>query len=451
LTVPMSDPAYQRELGDGLVVRWSRPDDTARLAELNANVFRRSAATPPNAYMTAWTRDLMGGRHPLIDPTLFALVEDTGSGAVVAATCLLAQTWEYDGIACPLGRPEIVGTALDYRNRGLIRAVFELIHARSAARGDLAQGITGIPYYYRQFGYEYAIDLGGARTLHFAAIPRLKEGESEPFRLREATPDDIPFVRGLYDRARASTLVSTRIEEPYWRWLLEGQSAATAENFHIALIVDADGRDIGYVLTGRWRYDNWINLWDLGVAAGVPLVAVIPSMLRAIEARADTVMVDPQTDTPAANGISFGLGRAHPVYDALGDLLPPPATPPYAWYVRVPDLPRFMLRVAPALERRLAASALAGYSGALTLDFYRGGLRLVFEGGRLTAAEDWARGPWDEPNAGFPPLVFLQLVFGHRDLDELRYAFPDVLARDEAVPLLRALFPRRPSLVLPLQ
>jgi len=453
VSVLMSDPMYRRELNDGLALRWSTPEDTESLARLYADVFRRSAETPPNPYMAAWTRDMMGGRHPLIDPTLFALVEDSRSGAVVAAACLLAQTWEYDGIACPLGRPEIVGTDLAYRNKGLVRAIFELIHARSEARGDLVQGITGIPYYYRQFGYEYALDLGGARGLLFSAIPRLKDGAPEPYRLRDATLADIPLAQALYDEARASSLVSTRIEEPFWRWLLEGQSPASAENFRVMLITDpgSDDRPAGYVFVGRWRYDNSINLWDLGVAEGVSLAAALPSVLRAVEARADTVLVSPNTDTPPANGISFGLGRAHPVYEALGDLLPPPVKPPYAWYVRVPDLPRLLLHIAPTLERRLAASVLAGHSGALALDFYRGGLRLTFEDGRLTAAEEWKRGPWDEPDGGFPPLVFLQLLFGHRGLDELRYAFPDVEARAQAVPLLRALFPPRRSLVHPIQ
>ncbi len=73
----------------------------------------------------------------------------------------MRQTWEYDGITFPVGRPEAVATKVAYRNRGLIRAIFGLLHARCDERGDLAVGITGIYYYYRQFGYEYALDLGG--------------------------------------------------------------------------------------------------------------------------------------------------------------------------------------------------------------------------------------------------------------------------------------------------
>jgi predicted acetyltransferase len=86
----------------------------------------------------------------------------------------------------------------EYRNRGLIRAIFELIHARSTACGQLAQGITGLTYYYRQFGYEYALDLGGSRSVYLAAIPKLKEGQPEPYALRAATLHDLPQLLALY-------------------------------------------------------------------------------------------------------------------------------------------------------------------------------------------------------------------------------------------------------------
>jgi hypothetical protein len=124
---------------------------------------------------------------------------------------------------------------------------------------------------------------------------------------------------------------------------------------------------------------------------------------------------------------------------------------PYAWYVRVPDLPQFIRHIAPVLEHRLAESSMRSYTGELKIDFYRGGLRLAFENGRLTAAEDYRAQGWrPERQAGFPPLVFLQLLFGRRRLDELRHVLPDVWADNIALPLLEALFPAHPAWVLPL-
>ncbi|HET6486711.1 MAG TPA: GNAT family N-acetyltransferase, partial [Spirochaetia bacterium] len=101
---------------------------------------------------------------------------------------------------------------------------------------------------------------------------------------------------------------------------------------------------------------------------------------------------------------------------------------------------------------RLAASPMAGHTGELRLTFYPAGLKLAFEDGRLVTAEDWredhAWGP--RSMAGFPPGVFLRLLFGYRSLSELRDAYPDVQTNDEARPLLEALFPPRPTWILPL-
>ena len=113
-----------------------------------------------------------------------------------------------------VGRPEQVATHPDYRRRGLVRALFEAFHQRSAADGELLQAITGIEYFYRQFGYEYALDL--AAIAPFADIPNLKDGETEAYRLRPATIDDIPLLMELYERDRAKHGID-RHPEAYWR------------------------------------------------------------------------------------------------------------------------------------------------------------------------------------------------------------------------------------------
>jgi hypothetical protein len=448
----LSSPGYRCDLGGGLVLRWSTAADAERLGEMYVEAFRHEKNTPPSPNLSIWVRDMIGGHHPLIGPGDFALVEDTDRGRVVSATCLLDQVWEYEGIAFGVGRPELVATDWDYRKRGLVRAIFELIHARSAARGHLALGITGIPYYYRQFGYEYALDQDGCRFVSFAAIPNLKDGEPEPYTLRDAGPDDLPQVMALYDRERARGPVSTRIDQGYWRWVLAGQNPECAEGWRTQLLVGSEGRSVGYVLRARRRSAEAVRVPAMWVEPEVPLVRVLPSAMRALRAQAETMPTFLRPDTPPASQIAFGLERDHPVYEALGALAS--VDPPYAWYVRVPDLPALIRGVAPALERRLAGSPASGYTGELRLDFYRSGLRLAFAGGRLAAAQHWSPraerwGPGAQ--ASFPPLVFLQLLFGRRSLAELCYALPDVRTDgEEPRVLLESLFPARPSWVMPL-
>ncbi|MCB0065990.1 MAG: hypothetical protein KDD77_02500 [Caldilineaceae bacterium] len=145
-------------------------------------------------------------------------------------------------------------------------------------------------------------------------------------------------------------------------------------------------------------------------------------------------------------GEGEATGGDRGIWGRLGD----PGRPAYAWYVRVPDLPRLVRHLRPVLEKRLAASPLRGYSGELKLSFYRDGLRLAFAAGQLTEVAAWPPPDTDHhewQGAGFPPLVFLQLLFGYRSLAELRATFPDVYAEQEAALLLDILFPKSPSTV----
>ena len=134
----------------------------------------------------------------------------------------------------------------------------------------------------------------------------------------------------------------------------------------------------------------------------------------------------------------------------LGDGVPSRCEPPYAWYLRVADVPAFIRHIAPVLEERLARSILVGYTGELKIDFYNGGLRLQFDQGKLAAVEPWRAPAYgDEAGAGCPPLVFLQLLFCYRSLADLRAFFPDVWANPETTLLIDTLFPKQPSVVHP--
>lgn len=445
----MASDAYRRDLGDGLVLRWSALEDVERVAALYATVFRRSADAPPGWVVPQWTRDMFSGRHPHIGPRDFAIVEDTRSGSVVASTCLLRYTCEYEGIPFGFGRPEIVASLPEFRRQGLIREIFELIHAKSAERGDLVQGITSIPYYYRQFGYEYAatLDEDGV-TVYFPAIATLKAGATEPYVLREATRDDIPLLRRLWARKRAQAGLWTTLDDDYWRWILESRHAEALSYWNIYVIAEAAGRDVGAFMLAPRRWGATLTVDAPMVDEGVPLARVMPPVLRGIQALAETI-TPMRPETPAASAITLRWGGPE-LRDALSATPSVEVRYTYAWYLRVADVVRFLRHVTPALERRLADSAQAGYTGELTVDLYRGGLRMAFEDGKIRAIEDWQRGIWDEAMAGFPPLVFLQAVFGYRSLDELRQIYPDVQVEGDATALLGAIFPKRPSLLLPL-
>ena len=223
-TIPATtDPHYRRELSDGLILRWSTANDIEDIAYLASSVFRQKADAPSNVQMGNLMRELLSSNHPVTGTGDVAVVEDTKreEHALVCMTFLWRQQWAYEGIPFAIGRPEILATDTGYRNRGLVRAVFELVHARSETEGHLAQGITGIPYFYRQFGYEYALDLDERSTLSIVQVPKSTEDVPEPYSLREATLEDISLLQTLYDQQKAIYPITTPIDERWWRYQIQ--------------------------------------------------------------------------------------------------------------------------------------------------------------------------------------------------------------------------------------
>ena len=249
---------YVDDLGNGLIRRWSNAADEGKIGHCLASVFRAKPDDPLNQAMINRTAILFSPGFPLMGANDFAVVEDTSRPArpIVACTCYWNQRWSYGGIAFGLGRPEYVATLPEYRNRGLIRMLFEMIHARSADRGDLVQAITGIRYYYRQFGYEYALDLGGARRIYVAAIPAQKQSVSGVYRLRRATEDDASHMLALYNQRCSSSLVWSEVTEEKWRYYVaawdlpvvrQQDPAECGLERHQYMIVDCDGQVCGCV------------------------------------------------------------------------------------------------------------------------------------------------------------------------------------------------------------
>ena len=466
----LAAPDYSGDLGDGLVRRWSTAADLDKIAHCMATIFRGDAGEPLSPLHRIRMDLAFNTPFPLMGAGDCAVVEDTSRAdrPIVATTSLWRQRWSYGGIPFDIGRPEYIGTLVEYRNRGLVRGLMEMLHARSAARGDLVQAITGIPYYYRQFGYEYALDLYGIRRVYLADIPQAEaqqaeaqqaEAKPQDYRLRPAAIGDTADLLALYNQRRAHSLVWCETDEAYWRYHVTADDLPpirSADPVYCPLIdrpymiVDRAGSTAGYVAAAPVRRGPALLIEDVALYPHVNWAQVMPDLLRELAqlaARTPQRTAAGQGSEPALE-LAFNLGRAHPLYDVLGAKLAARYEPPDGWYVRVADVPAFLKRVGPVLEARLASSPLVGYTGDLKIDFYRGGLRLAFEQGKLMRAEPWQEALYgDECHAHFPPLIFLQLLLGYRSLDELYAYFQDVWPKDEARLLLNTLFPKQPSWV----
>jgi hypothetical protein len=448
MNIQLNNRPILRDLHDGLILCRSLAEDAEALAEFNSRIHSDEGFDKPDQRVGAWTRDLLSRPHPTFHENDCTLVVEAATGKIVSSMNLISQTWAYEGIPFKVGRPELVGTLSEYRKRGLVRAQFEEVHKWSSERGELIQGITGIPYYYRLFGYEMGMELGGGRTGFEAQLPKLNDGESEPFTIRPAVEADIPFLKDIYTHGCQRRLVTCVRDEAIWRYELTGQSRDNVER-HEFRILEHNGTNeaVGY-FTHPW-YD-----WDTGLIAnnyelkpGVSWLETTPSLARYLWQMGEAYAK--RDGKPAVRTTySFWLGSEHPSYDIFRERLPR-LRDPYAWYLRVPDLPAFLKVIAPALEQHIASSAIVGYSGEVKISFYRSGLRLILDKGKLVTIEPWMPSPEDHGHAEFPDLSFLQMVFGYRTFEELEQSYADCNYKDdERRVLLNTLFPKKASSVM---
>jgi hypothetical protein len=435
-------------LGDGLVLRSVRREDTEALVAFNARIHGNIEEGELEERVGAHTRDLMEKPHPTFDIGDFTLVEETQTGKIVSSLCLISQTWSYGGIPFGVGRPEIVGTDREYRNRGLVRAQFDVIHQWSAERGQMVQVITGIPYYYRMFGYEMGLALGGGKLGYIPHIPALKKDEDEPYVIRPAAAADIPFISELYDSATLRYLVNCERDEALWRYEIDGKDEKNVNRSELMVIETPDRERVGYLAHPDYNWGPTLVVTQYEVKPGLSWAAVTPSVIRYMKATGEAYYERDKGKEWGAFG--FWLGTEHPVYDAISGKLPR-SREPYAYYVRVADLVGFIRHIAPVLEERLADSQLVRHSGELKITFFRDGLKLVFKEGNLVEVERWKPEPLGQSgDAAFPDLVFLQLLFGYRSFEELNYAFADCYPEnDDVTGLLNVLFPKQTTNVWP--
>ena len=446
------DAGLPRVLPDGLVLRGASKEDADRLAEFNAMVhsgpdseLRGVSAIVAREYglsIAAWTRDLMSGSHPTVKASDFLIIEDKKSNMIVASLVCIPQAWSYKGIPFSVIKIEAVGTRPEYRKRGLVRALFESAHSRSESLGIPVQTVSGIPYFYRRFGYELAIHWGGARSGFRAHVPALKEGSAEPFLLRRATEGDISFISAIVRNGDGRSLVACLRDEPLWAYELKGRSARSLQRSVLEVVETIGGESVGLLVTSPFLVGGSVTALRYELVPGVSWNEVTPSIVRALWTKGTAMAQETRQELLT---FSFGLGPEHPVYEVFRSGLPR-ARAPYALYVRIPDLAGFIRLIAPALESRLAESVLRGYSGELRLNFYGSGLRLVFRTGSLVNAEAWLPQSPEEGDARFPDFTFFQMLFGRLSLESLEAVFADCSGGEDVVrSLLKTLFPQQPS------
>lgn len=345
--------------------------------------------------------------HPCVEGRSWYLAEDRESGEIASACALIPWCWRMEGVPLKVAEMAIVGTGEKHRNRGLMRRLrTELMETVRDEGFDLVV-IEGIPGFYDRLGFRYALPLCShvEVPLH-AASTNMPEGIT----VRPATPDDIPFLIDEDELFGKANSISSVRKKEHWSYMLnEGQETECGSDFLI--FQDRDGEK-GYARIARHGFGEGLIVSEVSETLSRRMaVGLLCHCRRLAEERGKPyIRLDLHPEAP--------LSRLALESGAIAEV-------PYAWQVTIPDRQRLLTRMAPVLEKRLAAGAFRGYSGEVRLDFFADSLDLVWRNGRLEEVR---------PGGEVPPAVhfcvhkelFPALCLGHRSWRELRRDRPDI-------------------------
>lgn len=437
------------DLGDGLVMRSARREDADALAEFCAKAFIHEDSGTEAYWIANWIRDLVGKPHPTLDLEDVIIVEDVVNDRIASTTTYLTQTWSYDGVEFEIGRPEIVGTAKEYRNRGLIRKQFDVMHRWASERGHLVQVVLGIPTYYRQFGYEYALAAEGGRSTPIGSLPRWGE-EKREFRLRDTIESDVPFITQLLTDSAKRSMVAPVFRENEVKYFTFDRTPRSAVCHKTAILCESDGDQFGKPVGALW-YALVIEI-DQGVMLRMEMSEprlwreALPALLKEFTDLAETATKEAKDPERAIKTIRQDMQPDHPAYIFDDGALGTPPERQYGWYVRVSDVPSFLQKIAPVLEQRIANSFHAGLSGDINLHMNRDGIKISVKDGKIDRIEPVAAMSYDEANGRFPGMSFSPVLFGMRSIAETISSHTDANAGSKMDRhLLETMFPKRTS------
>ena len=429
-------------LKGGLILRSlaEKPSDKDRLAEFMHHAFEENGDWHDTPF-TAWINELLN-THPMMSlEHVWCIVDPANDGKIVSGVFLIPQVWRYEDIELSVGRPEIVGTLPEYRRRGLVRELFHVLHDYSEKQGQLLQVITGIPHFYRQFGYGFAVELGSRGQIPLSAIPKLGKDHKSKFSLRPAEEADIPSLVAIDAYEAKSFLLSAVHDETMWRYDLLQRDTKSAISYETFMILNEAEVAVGYISISRnLNSDTSINIWRWVIGENANYLETFEDILRALKDKyqaenSSIVALDiPSSINPVVVQL---MKRNRGMYVS---------SRMYAWYLRIPDHVAFINAISPVLERRLIGSSARGYTGNLRINFYQSDdLLIEFRAGKI--ADVRMTSEKGNPDARFPFDTWLNIVFGANSEAEIQRVLPDTMSTAESAVLLEILFPKKQSAI----
>ncbi len=354
----------------------------------------------------------------------FTLTQET-TGEPVSSFTLIPWTWEMEGIRLEVAEMGLVGTLDTCRGQGMMTRLNHHFDTHVKAAGVDLCIIQGIPGFYHNFGYHYALEFESHLDLPLALIPAPVANNVAEFEFRRANLDDIDFLMAQDAHYRNAHTFSVFRSRDEWAYLLtHSKSTEYGSDFWI-MGTEAKGPKF-YARIPFEGFGNGLILSEISqdISHGGFAALMVFCKSLATDGGKPHIRINLHSKSPGGR-MALAMGAA--------------ASRPYAWQIKIPDRIGFLNRITPVLEKRLEKGIFKNYTGQLRLDLYTESIDLVFDQGRITIA----RGDRTARETVFciPGDLFTPLILGYRSWKDLQYCRPDIFPANQYLRFKPAVLP----------
>ncbi len=414
-------------LGDGLILRTIKESDRDSLVKLASHCFQKEDM---GKGISIYVNQLVDYYPSFSLQDNFIVVDTAKNDMVISWVNLNRKICVFESVKIPYGSVDIVGTHRDYRNRGLVRQLFQALESRAMEYNLAFIVILGIPYFYKSFGYEYGVRFEGNIQISGQRMFNQLEKKISEFNIEKVVDED-SFSQYLETRAKRNKHLD----------LYQELSSKSFDFYNNPKLAESDeARHFFLVKKGDSIIGNFYSMVRFGSFC---IRELFLENLRAV----NSIFRFAFSESKKYNlPISILKPAQQEILIEIENFVGSNFSADYAWFVKIPAFHLFLEQITSILERRLYSSKYKNYTGSLSINYFKGGILLGLKNGKLSSITRLINSEVQNSNVEFdlqiPPDSLMQLMLGHKAIDSLKSESYDISYREGSKFLIDILFPK---------
>jgi hypothetical protein len=295
--------------------------------------------------------------YPRKNEIYWLYIKDNKTRTIVSSLCLSPMEWQIEDIEILVCEMEFVGTLESYRGKGFIKTLNDLYENVMEQKGYLLSVIRGIPYFYRNLGYEFVSSLDERISISAFKIPN----NVDTIMIRKSNSDDLPFIESKYSEFHKKFSLFCKFNEECFtfKYLNDSFTSEIRETY----ILEERGVAKNYFSLG-WTYDKKyyeIICPDLSNRE----IAVMLQYVKKLGMYRDNneIIISVNKHTSLFKYIRFLGGKT---------------VSEYGWQVKIPNIKRYFTFTRRIIESRLKNTEFKNLTQSISISNYKETFKLEF-------------------------------------------------------------------------